>query len=85
MIRKSYHYRIFCVKIVLAALNQLNREEVSQKHSFDLIIRLVGDLQKFNEYQLIELVEFCMDSMRLGDPKCVGFVYILNKSEFNKV
>lgn len=63
-------------QIVLAALNQLNRVEVSQKHSFDLIIQMFGELHKFNEYQLIELVEFCIDSMRLGDPKCVGFVSI---------
>lgn len=59
-------------RIVLATLEQLNKIEVSQKQSFEIIIRLFAELGRFDTAQLIELSEFCVDSMRLGDPKCIG-------------
>lgn len=59
-------------RIVRAALDQLNRVEVPQKQSFDIVIRLFAELGRFDAAQLIELCEYCVDSLRLGDPKCTG-------------
>lgn len=57
----------------MAVLNQLNKVEVSHKHCFDLVIRIFGELPKFKDRQLVELVEFCVDSIRFADPKCIGY------------
>lgn len=58
--------------IVAATLEQLNAVEVPQKQCFDIIIRLFATLCRFDTAQLIELAEFCVDSLRLGDPKCIA-------------
>lgn len=58
----------------MAVLNAMNAIEVAQNRCYDIVIRLYNELPKFNAFHLIELVEFCMDSMRLGDPKCIGYI-----------
>lgn len=59
-------------RVVRDALNQLNRVEVPQRQSYDIVIRLFAELSRFDDDQLIELCEYCVDSLRLGDPKCTG-------------
>ncbi|EAT42968.1 AAEL005539-PA [Aedes aegypti] len=60
-------------QVTLAVLNQLNKTELSTKVVFDIVSRLVLDLPKFSSEQLVEIMEYCVDSIRAGDPKCMGW------------
>ncbi|XP_058815005.1 Fanconi anemia group I protein [Topomyia yanbarensis] len=60
-------------QVTLAVLNQLNRTELSTKAVFDIVSRLVLDLPKFSAEQLVEIMEHCVESIRAGDPKCMGW------------
>ncbi|XP_037050583.1 Fanconi anemia group I protein isoform X1 [Bradysia coprophila] len=60
-------------KIVSTVLDQLNKVVVTQKHAYDIISRLFIDLPKFTPAQLIEFTEYCTESMRCGEAKCVGW------------
>lgn len=66
--------RFACVKCFL---NGLQRIELTYKQTFDLISRLCQDLASFPTDQLIEIVEYCCDGIRLGDPKCIGWKDLL--------
>lgn len=59
--------------VVIAVLNQLNKIELSTKQGLDLITRLFIDLPKFSSSQLTELCEYCVESIRIGDPKCIWY------------
>ncbi|KAJ6650095.1 Fanconi anemia group I protein [Pseudolycoriella hygida] len=60
-------------KIVSAVLDQLNKVLIAYKSAFDIVSRLFLDLPKFSPAQLIEFAEYCTESMRCGDAKCVGW------------
>nr|XP_019560353.2 LOW QUALITY PROTEIN: Fanconi anemia group I protein [Aedes albopictus] len=60
-------------QVTLAVLNQLNKTELGTKVVFDIVSRLVLDLPKFSSEQLVEIMEYCVDSIRAGDPKCMGW------------
>lgn len=60
-------------QVTLAVLNQLNKTELSTKVVFDIVSRLVLDLPKFSSEQLVEIMEYCVESIRAGDPKCMGW------------
>ncbi|XP_058450886.1 Fanconi anemia group I protein [Malaya genurostris] len=64
-------------QVALAVLNQLNRTELSTKVVFDIVSRLVLDLPKFSADQLVEILEYCVESIRAGDPKCMGWKDLL--------
>lgn len=67
--------------VIAAVLNQLNQKEINSKQVFDLITRLFIELPKLTGGQLIELSEYCIDSLRMGDIKCTGFVFSLGFSK----
>lgn len=67
--------------VIMAVLNELNKKEINSKQAFDLITRLFIELPKLSGSQLIELSEYCFDSLRMGDPKCTGFVLNLDKKK----
>lgn len=54
-------------------MKHMNKTEIPQNRCYDIIIRLYNELPKFNAFHLIELTEFCVDSIRQGDPKCIGY------------
>lgn len=58
--------------IVMAVLNEMNQVEISSKQCFDLITRLFIELPKLRVSELIKVCEYCVDSLRMGDPKCTG-------------
>ncbi|XP_055541221.1 Fanconi anemia group I protein isoform X2 [Wyeomyia smithii] len=60
-------------EVTLAVLNQLNKTELATKAVFDIVSRLVLDLPKFSAEQLVEIMEYCLESIRAGDPKCTGW------------
>lgn len=66
--------RFACVKCLL---NGLQKIELTYKQTFDLISRLCQDLNTFPVDQLVEMVEYCCDGIRTGDPKCVGWKDLL--------
>lgn len=66
--------RFACVK---AFLDGLLNVELTYKQTYDLITRLCQDLNTFPSEQLIEILEHCIDGMRAGDPKCVGWKDLL--------
>lgn len=68
---ESREKRFACVKCFLDSLLKI---EFSYKQSYDLITRLCQELETFPVEQLVEIMEYCVDSMRAGDPKCVGYV-----------
>lgn len=47
--------------------------EINIKTSCDLINRLNTELPTFTPEQLVELSDFCLESMRAGDPKWCGW------------
>ncbi|EDV59451.2 Fanconi anemia group I protein homolog [Drosophila erecta] len=66
--------RFECVRCFMDGLNSM---ELSYKQTFDLITRLSQDLATFPSEQLAWIVEHCMDGMRQGDSKCVGWKDLL--------
>lgn len=66
---ESKEKRFICVK---ALLKQLKSIEISYKQTYDLLTRLFLDLPSFTNDQLIEIIEFAIDWLKVGDPKCVG-------------
>uniref|UniRef100_A0A6P4FK17 Fanconi anemia group I protein n=1 Tax=Drosophila rhopaloa TaxID=1041015 RepID=A0A6P4FK17_DRORH len=66
--------RFECVR---SFMDHLSSMELSYKQTFDLITRLSQDLVTFPTDQLAWIVEHCMDGMRQGDPKCVGWKDLL--------
>lgn len=58
--------------VTMAVLNQINQTEVTSKQCFELITRLFIELPKLSSAQLIELSQYCVESLRTGDPKCTG-------------
>lgn len=58
--------------VIMAVLDQLNKVEVPSKQTYDLITRLYIELPKLKSSELIKLAEYCIDSLRNGDPKCTG-------------
>lgn len=70
----SREKRFACVKCFLDGLLKV---ELSYKQSYDLITRLCQDLNSFPSQQLVEILEHCIDGLRAGDPKCVGWKDLL--------
>ncbi|KAH8402315.1 hypothetical protein KR009_011348, partial [Drosophila setifemur] len=66
--------RFACVRSFMDGLRSI---ELSYKQTFDLITRLSQDLSTFPSDQLAWIVEHCVDGMRLGDAKCVGWKDLL--------
>ncbi|XP_039486307.1 Fanconi anemia group I protein [Drosophila santomea] len=66
--------RFECVRSFMEGLNSM---ELSYKQTFDLITRLSQDLATFPSEQLAWIVEHCMDGIRQGDAKCVGWKDLL--------
>lgn len=58
--------------VIIAVLNQINKTEITSKQCFELITRLFIELPKLSSAQLIELSQYCVESLRTGDPKCTG-------------
>ncbi|XP_075166591.1 Fanconi anemia complementation group I [Haematobia irritans] len=70
----SREKRFACVKCFLDGLLKV---ELSYKQMYDLITRLCQDLNTFSSDQLVDILENCIDGMRMGDPKCVGWKDLL--------
>ncbi|KNC26166.1 hypothetical protein FF38_06697 [Lucilia cuprina] len=70
----SKEKRFACVK---SFLDGLLKVELSYKQTYDLITRLCQDLNTFPSDQLIQILEHCIDGLRAGDPKCVGWKDLL--------
>ncbi|XP_017066246.1 Fanconi anemia group I protein [Drosophila eugracilis] len=66
--------RFECVRIFMDILSSI---ELSYKQTFDLITRLSQDLVTFPSDQLAWIVEHCIDGIRQGDAKCVGWKDLL--------
>ncbi|EDW47016.1 GM20650 [Drosophila sechellia] len=66
--------RFECVR---SFMDGLSSTELSYKQTFDLITRLSQDLATFPSEQLAWIVEHCMDGIRQGDAKCVGWKDLL--------
>ncbi|XP_017044461.1 Fanconi anemia group I protein homolog [Drosophila ficusphila] len=66
--------RFDCVRSFMDGLSSM---ELSYKQTFDLITRLSQDLVTFPSDQLAWMVEHCMDGIRQGDAKCVGWKDLL--------
>ncbi|KAH8389032.1 hypothetical protein KR200_011962 [Drosophila serrata] len=66
--------RFACVRSFMDGLRSM---ELSYKQTFDLITRLSQDLVTFSSDQLAWIVEHCIDGLRLGDAKCVGWKDLL--------
>lgn len=64
-------------KIVIAVLEQLNVIELNLNKSFNIITRLFEDLPNFTSSELVEIVDWCLESIRAGDPKCIGWKDLL--------
>lgn len=58
--------------VIMAMLNEINKVEVTSKQLFDLVTRTFIELPKLKTSELIQLCEYCIDSIRLGDSKCTG-------------
>ncbi|KAH8277898.1 hypothetical protein KR018_009894, partial [Drosophila ironensis] len=71
---ESSEKRFACVQSFLDGLRSV---ELGYKHTFDLVTRLAQDLPSFTSHQLAWIVEHCVDGMRLGDAKCVGWKDLL--------
>ncbi|KAH8253655.1 hypothetical protein KR032_006379 [Drosophila birchii] len=72
--RESLEKRFACVRSFMDGLRSM---ELSYKQTFDLITRLSQDLFTFSSDQLAWIVEHCIDGLRLGDAKCVGWKDLL--------
>ncbi|XP_017093956.2 Fanconi anemia group I protein homolog [Drosophila bipectinata] len=71
---ESRQKRFACVQSFMDGLRCV---ELSYKQTFDLITRLSQDLSTFPSEQLAWIVEHCVDGMRQGDAKCVGWKDLL--------
>lgn len=58
--------------ILLAVLEEMNKVEITSKQTFDLITRTFIELPKLRNVELIKLCQYCLESLRVGDPKCTG-------------
>lgn len=58
--------------ILMAMLEEMNKVEITSKQTFDLITRTFIELPKLRVSELMELCSYCIESLRLGDPKCTG-------------
>ncbi|XP_068145106.1 LOW QUALITY PROTEIN: Fanconi anemia group I protein homolog [Drosophila tropicalis] len=72
--RESCEKRFACVCHFLDGLRTV---ELSYKQTFDLIARLSQDLVTFSPSELVWIVDHCVDGLRLGDAKCVGWKDLL--------
>ncbi|XP_013097656.2 Fanconi anemia group I protein [Stomoxys calcitrans] len=70
----SREKRFACVKCFLDGLLKV---ELTYKQMYDLITRLCQDLNTFSSEHLVEILEHCIDGLRMGDPKCVGWKDLL--------
>ncbi|XP_031616603.1 Fanconi anemia group I protein [Contarinia nasturtii] len=59
--------------ILMAMLQEMNKVEITSKQTFDLITRTFIELPKLRPQELIQLCQYCVDSLRVGDPKCTGW------------
>ncbi|XP_055838956.1 Fanconi anemia group I protein [Episyrphus balteatus] len=66
--------RFTCVQ---AFLTEISKVELTYKQMYDLITRLCLDLPSFTSEQLINIVDHCVDAIKIGDPKCVGWKELL--------
>uniref|UniRef100_A0A182T620 Fanconi anemia group I protein n=1 Tax=Anopheles maculatus TaxID=74869 RepID=A0A182T620_9DIPT len=64
-------------ELVMAVLHHLNAVELTTKQIFDLVARFLTDLPSLTPEQLVEICEFCVESIRAGDPKCITWKYLL--------
>uniref|UniRef100_A0A2M4CNT3 Uncharacterized protein n=1 Tax=Anopheles darlingi TaxID=43151 RepID=A0A2M4CNT3_ANODA len=64
-------------ELIMAVLRHTNVVELSTKQMFDLIARLLTDLPTFSSEQLVEMCELCIESIRVGDPKCLSWKHLL--------
>lgn len=58
--------------VLTAVFDEMNKVEITSKQTFDLVTRTFIDLPKLRVSQLIHLVQYCIDSLRIGDNKCLG-------------
>lgn len=58
--------------IISAVLDEMNKVEITSKQTFDLITRTFIELPKLRAAELMELCTFCIESLRVADPKCTG-------------
>lgn len=58
--------------ILYALLEEINKVEITSKQTFDLVTRTFIELPKLRVSELMQLCQYCVESMRLGDPKCTG-------------
>lgn len=66
--------RFHCVQ---AFLSEISKVELTYKQMYDLITRLCLELPNFTSEQLLTIVEHCVDAIKIGDPKCVGWKDLL--------
>ncbi|XP_026842269.1 Fanconi anemia group I protein homolog [Drosophila persimilis] len=66
--------------LVQCFMDGLRSVELNYKQSFDLITRLAQDLPTFSADELAWIIEHCVDGMRQGDAKCVGWKDLLPDS-----
>lgn len=60
--------------IISAVLEEMNKVEITSKQTFDLITRTFIELPKLRVSELMHLCSYCVESLRVGDPKCTGWV-----------
>lgn len=58
--------------ILMAVLDEMNKVEITSKQTFDLITRTFIELPKLRTTELMQLCQYCVESLRVGDPKCTG-------------
>uniref|UniRef100_A0A2M4A8X9 Fanconi anemia group i protein n=1 Tax=Anopheles triannulatus TaxID=58253 RepID=A0A2M4A8X9_9DIPT len=64
-------------ELIMAVLRHTNVVELTTKQMFDLIARLMTDLPTFSSEQLVEMCELSIESIRVGDPKCLSWKHLL--------
>ncbi|XP_053963260.1 Fanconi anemia group I protein homolog [Anastrepha ludens] len=72
--RDMVEKRFACVKCMLDGLQEV---ELCYKQTYDLIIRLCHHLSTFPPKQLIEILEICIDGIRMGDRKYICWKNLL--------
>lgn len=58
--------------VLMAVLDEMNKCEITSKQTFDLITRMFIELPKLRVHELTQLCQYCLESLRVGDPKCTG-------------
>lgn len=61
--------------IISSVLEEMNKVEISSKQTFDLITRTFIELPKLRVTELMHLCSYCVESLRVGDPKCTGYEF----------